>query len=182
MNTYVFKNPVQVMDNIDLATEYIHAKAPTKCALHFHHTADRKKYVFDDSGFWRLFNYIPSNTYNIADNMEIIRSAGEASGEFQMLLSDFDASKLYETIPGFHNTKQRYEKLMMDVRTDPKDRLSQTKKEYDWLMSVREKACRMTEMYEAGELPLRVTHKDTKILRTRCQVALAKDMLKRWMR
>ena len=163
VNTYVFKNPVQIMDNIDLVTEYIHTKALTKCALHFHHTADRKTYVFDDSGFWRLFNYIPSNTYNITDNMEIIRSAGEAFGEFQMLLSDFDASKLYETIPGFHNTKQRYEKLMTDAKSDSQGRLSRAKEEYDWLMSVREKACRMTEMYEAGELLLRVTHNDTKI-------------------
>ena len=163
VNTYVFKNPVQVMDNIDHVTEYIHAKAPKKRSLHFHHTADRKTYVFDENGFWRLFNYIPSNTYNITDNMEIIRSAGEAFGEFQMLLSNFDASKLYDTIPDFHNTKKRYEKLMEDAQADPKGRLAQVREEYDWLMSVRETACRMTQMHEAGELPLRVTHNDTKI-------------------
>ena len=76
VNTYVFKNPVQVMDNIDLVTEHLHLRAPKKRSLHFHHTADRKTYVFGENGFWRLFNYIPSNTYNATENLRIIRNAG----------------------------------------------------------------------------------------------------------
>ena len=163
VNTFVFKNPAQVMDNIDLVTEHIRARAPKKRSLHFHHTADRKTYVFDESGFWRLFNYIPSNTYNSTENLRIIRNAGEAFGEFQMLLSDFDAARLYETIPDFHNTKKRYEKLIADAQADPFGRLAEAQAEYDWLLSVRRQACRLTELYEAGELPLRVTHNDTKI-------------------
>lgn len=163
VNTYVFKNPVQVMDNIDLVTEYIHAKDPNKRALHFHHTSDRKTYVFDENGFWRLFNYIPSNTFNTTDNLDIIRNAGEAFGEFQMLLSDFDASRLYETIPDFHDTRKRYEKLMADAQADPHGRLAQARAEYDWLLSVQDQACRLTDLYRSGRLPLRVTHNDTKI-------------------
>ena len=42
-------------------------------------------------------------------------------------------------------------------------RLAEARAEYDWLLSVRERACRLTELHEAGELPLRVTHNDTKI-------------------
>ena len=163
VNTYVFKNPVQVMDNIDLVTEHLHARAPKKRSLHFHHTADRKTYVFGENGFWRLFNYIPSNTYNATENLRIIRNAGEAFGEFQTLLSDFDAGRLYETIPDFHNTRKRYEKLVADAQADPMGRLAEARAEYDWLLSVRERACRLTELHEAGELPLRVTHNDTKI-------------------
>ena len=163
VNTYVFKNPVQVMSNIDLVTEHIHAKAPKKRVLHFHHTADRKTYLMDDKGFWRLFNYIPSNTYNTTDNLDIIRNAGEAFGQFQMMLSDFDASSLYETIPNFHNTPKRYEQLVADAQADPKGRLAEARPEYDWLLSVREQACRLTNLHEQGLLPLRVTHNDTKI-------------------
>lgn len=163
VNTYVFKNPIQVMNNIDLVTEYIHAKAPKKRVLHFHHTADRKTYLMDDNGFWRLFNYIPSSTYNTTENMDIIRNAGEAFGEFQMLLSDFDASSLSETIPNFHNTPKRYEQLIADAQADPKGRLARVRQEYDWLMSVQEEACRLACLYQQGQLPLRVTHNDTKI-------------------
>ena len=163
VNTFVFKNPAQVMDNIDLVTEHIRARVPKKRSLHFHHTADRKTYVFDESGFWRLFNYIPSNTYNTTDNLDIIRNAGEAFGQFQMMLSDFDASSLYETIPNFHNTPKRYEQLIADAQADPKGRLAEARPEYDWLLSVREQACRLTNLHEQGLLPLRVTHNDTKI-------------------
>ena len=46
LNTYVFKNPVKVMENIDKVTEHIRAKRPGQLALHFHHTKDRKTYIF----------------------------------------------------------------------------------------------------------------------------------------
>lgn len=162
VNTYVFKNPVQVMDNIDKVTEHIRGKS-NRVSLHFHHTADRKTYVFDEDGFWRLFNYIYSDTYNTTSDMEVIRNCGEAFGEFQTMLSDFDASQLYETIVDFHNTRKRYEKLEQDVQADPCGMVFAVKEEIYWLMSVKDKACLLTDMYERGELPLRVTHNDTKI-------------------
>jgi len=163
VNTYVFKEPVKVMDNIDNVTEYLHAKNPKKTSLHFHHTADRKTYVFDKNGFWRLFNYIPSSTYNTCDDLAVVKNAGEAFGEFQMMLSDFDAAKLHVTIPDFHNTRKRYAQLLSDAQADPCGKVSEVKEELDWLVSVMDLACRLTDMHEAGELPLRVTHNDTKI-------------------
>ena len=163
VNTFAFKNPVQVMENIDKVTEYIHAKDPDRCALHFHHTVDRKTYVFDKSGFWRLFNYIPSNTYSATDNLQVIRNAGLAFGDFQMMLSDFDASALHETIPNFHNTAKRYEQLENEAALDPVGRLSEVREELAWLLRVKEQACKLTRLQKEGVLPLRVTHNDTKI-------------------
>ena len=163
VNTYVFKNPVGVMENIDRVTEHIRAKKADQVALHFHHTAEGKTYVFDKDGFWRLFNYIVSDTYNSTTDLEVIKNAGEAFGEFQMHLSDFDASELFETIPAFHDTCKRYEKMMEDVAADPCGKVAEVQEEIDWLVSVKDLACKMTEMYRAGDLPLRVTHNDTKI-------------------
>lgn len=163
VNTFVFKKPEEVMDNIDKVTEYIHAKQPQRTVLHFHHTRERKIYLLDKNGFWRLFNYIPSTTYNTCSDLDVVRSAGEAFGEFQMLLADFDAQDLHVTIPEFHNTRKRYEKLLEDVAADPKGLAQQVQEEVEWLRSVQQKACRLTDLYEAGQLPLRVTHNDTKI-------------------
>lgn len=163
VNTYAFKHPVQVMENIDKVTEYIHAKDPNRVALHFHHTHDRKTYVFDKSGFWRLFNYIPSVTYSVTENLQVIRNAGLAFGDFQMMLSDFDASELHETIPDFHNTAKRYEQLEEAVAADPVERVREVQQELQWLESVKEQACRLTKLQAEGVLPLRVTHNDTKI-------------------
>lgn len=163
LNTYVFKKPIEVMDNIDKVTEHIRAKSPGKTALHFHHTADRKTYISDGEDFWRMSNFIPSFTHNVVSNLEVVRNAGRAFGEFQMQLSDFDSGKLHVTIPDFHNTAKRYERLAETVAADPVGKVSEVKEELDYLFSVREQACKLTELYEQGKLPLRVTHNDTKI-------------------
>ncbi len=163
VNTYAFRNPIGLMENIDKVTEHIRAKKPGKLALHFHHTADRKTYVVDGKNFWRMTNYVPSITYNSVSDMDIVRNAGKAFGEFQMDLDDFDITELTETIPGFHNTRSRYEKLIASVQEDKAGRAKDVQEEIDFLMSVQDTACKLTELQKEGKLPLRVTHNDTKI-------------------
>ena len=163
VNTYAFRNPVGLMDNIDKVTEHIRAKKPGQLALHFHHTADRKTYVADGKNFWRMTNYVPSVTYNSVTDLAVVRNAGAAFGEFQMDLEDFDISELIETIPGFHNTRQRYENFRKAVQENKAGRAEEVREEIDFLLSVEDKACTLTDLQQAGEIPLRVTHNDTKI-------------------
>ena len=163
VNTYAFRNPIGLMDNIDKVTEHISAKKPGQLALHFHHTADRKTYVVDGSNFWRMTNYVPSVTYNAVKDLDIVRNAGKAFGEFQMDLHDFDITELVETIPGFHNTRQRYENFLASVQADKAGRAAQVREEIEFLLSVQDMACRLTDLQMEGKLPLRVTHNDTKI-------------------
>ena len=167
VNTYAFRNPVQLMENIDLVTEYIRKKQPDKISLHYHHTDEgdeRKTYLMDNDGsFWRICNYVPSVTFDTCDDLRVVRNAGAAFGEFQMALSDFDANRLHYTIPDFHNTRKRYETLIRDAETDPFGRTAEVREELAWLLSVQDQACMLTDMYNAGQLPLRVTHNDTKI-------------------
>lgn len=163
VNTYVFKNPVQVMENIDKVTEHIRRKSQGQIVLHFHHTKDRKTYLVDGDNFWRMTNYISSSTYSAVQDLRIVHSAGNAFGSFQVQLSDFESSQLYVTIPDFHNTKKRFESLERSVALDPCGKVAEVEQELAYLRFVKEKACRLTELYEQGELPLRVTHNDTKI-------------------
>lgn len=131
--------------------------------MYFHHTAERKNYLEEADGFWRLSNYVPSVTFDTCDDVDVIRSAGEAFGEFQQMLADFEPEKLFYTIPNFHNTRSRYEQLKRDVELDPCGRVTEVREEIDWLLSVEDLACKLTDMEHCGELPLRVTHNDTKI-------------------
>ena len=163
VNLYAFKNPIQLMENIDRVTEHIRKKRPDGLNLHFHHTADRKTYIMESDGFWRVCNYVPSVTFDSVDDIGIVRSAGEAFGDFQMVLSDFDPTQLHYTIPDFHNTRKRYETLIADLEKDPYAKAAEARAEAEWLLSVMEKACSLTDMQARGELPLRVTHNDTKI-------------------
>ncbi len=163
VNTYAFRNPVGLMNNIDKVTEHIRSKKPGQLALHFHHTADRKTYISEGEDFWRMTNYVPSVTYNTVSDMKVVRNAGKAFGEFQMDLSDFDIGELTETIPGFHNTRARYEKFVQAVEENKAGRADEVREEIRYLLSVQDLACTLTDLQKAGELPLRVTHNDTKI-------------------
>ena len=163
VNTYAFQRPVELMRNIDRVTEHIRKKRPDSKCLHFHHTAEGLNYLMDKDGFWRLSNYLPSVTFDTCDDLNVVRRAGQAFGDFQMMLSDFDVNQLYYTIPDFHDTRKRYEKFKADVAADPCGRVGEVREEIDWLLSVEDEACRLTDLYAAGGLPLRVTHNDTKI-------------------
>lgn len=166
INSYAFHNPDELMSNIDKVTEFIRARNPDKVNMHFHHTSvsgERKTYFSDGDGFWRVYKYIPAVTFDKCEDIEMVRNAGKAFGEFQMNLNDFPVFDLYYTIPDFHDTKKRYRKLLKDAAADPMGRLSEVREEYDYLTSVMDKACRLTQYYEEGKLPLRVTHNDTKI-------------------
>lgn len=165
INPYVFHYPVEVMKNIDLVTTHIRKKNPHGNTLHFHHTASGENYFRDkeDDALWRLYTYIPAVSFNNDSDLTVLRNAGAAFGEFQMQLSDFDASLLFETIPNFHNTRIRLASLFTDAKADPYGRAGGIRAELAYIASVQPLAVRLTEAVEAGKIPLRVTHNDTKI-------------------
>ena len=163
VNTNAFRNPVALMKNIELVTEHIRRKNPGKMTLRYYHGDTGAIYVQDGNDFWRMCNYIPSATYTSAVSETVVRNAGTAFGEFQSQLADFDITSLTETIPGFHNTRQRYDQLLQAVREDRAGRLEKMKPEVEFLLSCQDVACTLTDLLAKGELPLRVTHNDTKI-------------------
>lgn len=164
INTYVFREPANIMQNIDLVTEHIRQKTPNTPALHYHHTEDGKNYLFTgNKKFWRIMKDFDSVTYQITSDPEVLRQAGKAFGNFQLQLSDFDATLLHETIPNFHNTKKRLEGFFENVEKDVYGRVKEVEKEIEFIRSHREIASRLTELFESGKIPARVTHNDTKI-------------------
>ena len=86
-----------------------------------------------------------------------------AFGRFQSLLAGFPADTLFETIPEFHNTINRYRLFKETLAKDPVGRLAGVKAEVDFLLEREELAGTLQRMRESGELPLRVTHNDTKL-------------------
>ena len=86
-----------------------------------------------------------------------------AFGKFQRLLADYPAYMLRETIPNFHNTPVRFENLMKAKQRDAVGRVKSVLPE----LAFAEERKEFTEIFErereAGRLPLRVTHNDTKL-------------------
>lgn len=170
VNSYVFKEPEKVMHNIELVTDHIRRQNEARgifgrrTRLHFHHTAEGSNYLILDEGeFWRLSNFIEDSlSFDIADDPKVLRMSGKAFGEFVRQLADFDAEKLYETIPHFHDTRKRLEEFLAHVEEDSCGRCEEVAEEIALIRESKELACKLNEMVDNGELPLRVTHNDTK--------------------
>ena len=157
VNTYVFKEPQKVMENIAAVTEHLNSP------LRFYPAADGRNFFEDESGFWRLCDYLPSVTYSSLEDLSIVREAACAFGQFQQKLSDFPAASLHETIPDFHNTRSRFAALKAAAEADSFGRLAKCREVYDALLALEDEACTLTDLLNKGKLPLRVTHNDTKI-------------------
>ncbi len=164
INTYAFRRPEEVMANAEAVTDRIRALRPGRACVHFFRAADGRPFFYDENGgFWRVCNYIDSVTYDRTDDAEIAREAGRAFGEFQTMMSGYDASTLFETIPSFHDTRVRFAALRAAAERDAGGRAASVRGELAWLLANEDRACLLTDLYRAGKLPLRVTHNDTKI-------------------
>ena len=170
INGFVFKLPTQIMSNIDRVTAHIRQRLEARGAdadrlvLTFLHTETGANFWQDEEGnVWRIYFFIPNSVaVDATEDPAILRGAGAAFGQFQKFLLDFDASQLFETIPDFHNTPKRLDTLFAHVAEDPCGRVEECRALIDYLAAKRELAGSLVRSVEAGALPLRVTHNDTK--------------------
>jgi Ser/Thr protein kinase RdoA (MazF antagonist) len=88
--------------------------------------------------------------------------SGRAFGKFNRQLRDFDAQALVESIPHFHDTVFRMETFFRNVEEDPLGRAAQAQEEIETIRRYRDFAGTLCRQIESGELPIRVTHNDTK--------------------
>ena len=171
INTYVFKDPVGVMRNIDLVTRHVEqayqAKGidPARRVLRVIPTLEGGLFHRTETDdYWRAYNFITGAT--ACDHIEspaAFREAARGFGEFQRLLTDFPAAELSETIPGFHHTARRFETFEASVQADRAGRVKDLAEEIAFLRARKDMMCEIVSALEAGRLPMRVTHNDTKI-------------------
>ena len=165
INTHVFKKPIQLMENVIAVTDHIRKKVddPTQ-VLHFIPALDGKFYYRDERRrFWRCYEFVGGFCLEAPETDADFYESAVAFGRFQEQLSDFPASSLHETIPNFHNTPDRFRMLHIAMDEDACDRLQYVQREIDFILEREHEAGTIQRMLESGELPLRVTHNDTKL-------------------
>ncbi len=165
INKYVFRNPIRLMANVSSVTEYLRQRVEdSRMALHFIPTQKGLYYHRDRKGeFWRMYEFVGGFCMDTPETEADFYESAIAFGRFQELLSDFPAQSLYETIPEFHNTVDRYRQFKTSVEIDPCGRVSQVRGEIKFLLDREELGGTLQRLRESGELPLRVTHNDTKL-------------------
>lgn len=170
INHHVFKNIEHLMSNISLVTSHLHKKrkdanvSDVNTVLTPVDTLDGKQYFQDDKGnYWRMYYLIDdAKSYDIVENDQQAKEVGRAFGRFQALLSDLEASKLYEVIPNFCNIESRLADFHVALQNDTVSRRTKVNGEIDFIEKREKNMNAILEMAKRNEIPLRVTHNDTK--------------------
>ncbi len=172
VNGAVFRNIDALMENVFAVTSYLrkvieqNGGDPDRETLHYIKTRDGEKYYKGtDGSFYRAYIFVQNSiSYDKAETPELFGASGVAFGRFQKMLGGFDSEKLFVTIPNFHNTIWRYEnEFLPALKLDVKDRAQSCSDEIEYIKSCRNEMSRIEELVKSGDIPLRVTHNDTKL-------------------
>ena len=171
MNRGIFTKPVELMENIVGVTSYLRKRIienggnPERETLNIIPAKDGKPYFVDSKGeYWRSYKYITdAKCCDQVEKPEDFYESALAFGNFQRLLADYPADTLHETIRGFHDTHARLEVFRRAVEKDVCGRADSVQKEIEFVLTREDVANVFGKLQENGEVPLRVTHNDTKL-------------------
>ena len=113
-----------------------------------------------DGQTYRLFDFVEGKTLQQVENPTQAYLAAKSYGDFAAWGKAIDAGEMQETIPNFHRLDLRFEKLAQVAQT--KSGLTSEEQEIlDFYLSQKP----LVDWYldQIQDLPLRVTHNDTKI-------------------
>ena len=161
-----FHNIPALMQNIEAVTAYLAQRSEDpRASLHLIPSVEGGFWVRDEAGeYWRVYDFIEDSICLQTPEMpEDFYQSGVAFGSFQRMLHDFPAETLSETIPNFHNTPNRYRIFHETLRADRLNRAESVCREIDFVLAREAEAGILLDMCAEGELPLRVTHNDTKL-------------------
>lgn len=171
INTDVFKNPDELMDNISRVTSFLKEKVeknggdPLRETLSMIPTKGGGTLWKDGNGnYWRMYVFIDGTVcMENVEKPEDLYSSALAFGNFQRLLADFPAACLHEVIPNFHHTPSRYADFNRAVEADVCKRAEGVEEEIRFVRDREGDLAAISSRLEDGSLPLRVTHNDTKL-------------------
>ncbi len=172
INHNVFKQPAQVMANIERVTKHLESQLlrdgaddidrraltliPTVSGLSFH--------VDAEGNHWRLYIFIEqAQTYDEIQTTEQAFQCAKAFGTFTKQLADLPGEPLFETIPDFHNTRARFDALQAAIDADVCNRAVEVTDEIAFAGAREEMVDRLLDLQRAGKIPLLTTHNDTKL-------------------
>lgn len=165
INHFVFKDVQGMMDNIHAVTEYLANKYQhenTYQTLRIVKARDGSLYTKYDEKYWRLYLFVEGlKSIDAPDSPELIHEGANGFGKFMTDLSGFNAHTLNITIPYFHHMPRRLKRLA-EVVAQVSTFTEEEKSEVEFVMAQSEDMCLLQRLQDAGKLPTRVTHNDTK--------------------
>ncbi len=172
INDYVFKNPERLMDNVSRVIGHQYDKLKEtgtsdlkRSCLRIVPAIDGKYFWIDEDGkYWRTYFFIEgAHTYDIVKSPDQAREAAAAFGRFQKTLIDLKGEKLWEILPGFHDTEKRFNAFEQAVEKDVLNRARDCKREIDFAITYEPIISVLAHLIGQGKLPERISHNDSKL-------------------
>lgn len=177
INTDVFKDPQGICDtHARLQDEIFKSQHPFTIAEIIPTTDGKKLYTDHEGGVWRMTSFI-ENSYTIG----VVKSdwqafeAGNAFGWFAKVCDKLDANTFTESIEDFHRLSFRLHQFNEAINADKAGRLDSINDIVKFYKDREASVSKIEALVDAGKIPLRVVHNDTKInnLLFRCKKAVA---------
>ncbi|MDG5798930.1 aminoglycoside phosphotransferase family protein [Marinilabiliaceae bacterium ANBcel2] len=171
INTSIFQDVDNLMENIRIVTDHLQKKAiskpgadPKRDVLTLIPAKSGKSYIKDEKGsYWRVFVFIAdTNSYDLVETDKQAFEGGKGYGGFFAELSDLDATRLHEILPDFHNVVSRFSLLEKAISSDPAGRVADVEREISFVKERIDSMRKIHDLGEKGALPLKTTHNDTK--------------------
>ena len=171
INTDTFKDPKGLMKNIVGVTDYLRTviekeggDAARETLAVLRTRAGETCFTDSKGGAWRVYPFIEGTVclQSVQTPAQFYESA-RAFGRFQKLLAGYPAASLHETIEKFHDTRQRFANFEKALAEDTCNRAATVQAEVGFAMARKADCAYLMDLLEHGELPLRVTHNDTKL-------------------
>ena len=147
------------MENISGVTTFLREKiiarggdADREC-LTLVLTFDGATFYKSEAGeYFRVYKFIEHTVcLQKIEKPEHFYNSAVAFGEFMNELSEYDASKIYEILPNFHNTPKRYNDFLAAVDKDEFNRAKDCEKEIEFFKSHEELYPAITNLLNSGE-------------------------------
>ncbi len=170
MNTSIFKNTAELMENVEKVTSFLRKKIieaggnPERETLNLVPAADGRTYLESEGEFWRMYIFIENATsFDEVKKPEDFYNSAVSFGNFQRLLADYPAETLHETIMNFHNTADRFANFKKAVKEDVCGRAKAVQDAIDFVLAREKDTHVICDALAEKRIPLRVTHNDTKL-------------------
>ncbi|MCQ2794073.1 MAG: aminoglycoside phosphotransferase family protein [Bacilli bacterium] len=170
INDKIFHPVSHLMENYVAVTKFTHQAItkrggdPFRETINVVFTKNKKSYVKYQNLYARVLYFINHTiTLQIIKKPQDFYYTAVAFANFYKILAKFDARKLYEIIPNFHNTELRYKAFLKAVKLDKMKRAKTCQKEIKFIIDHQQYCPLIVNMLKKKTIPTRVTHNDTKL-------------------
>lgn len=171
INHHVFPDPGRLMENIERVCAHSQSKLKaaadpdaSRRSLTLLPTREGANWHLEGPDHWRCYPFIEkAQTYDAIQSLDQAAAAAAAFGRFQGLLADIPGDRLFETIPDFHHTRRRFEKLIRVFEKDTHGRASSVADEMAFVRQRESDTSIIVDALDSGKIPERITHNDTKL-------------------